>query len=122
MRLQIQRMLRCTLLSALIFASVGQTRAENYCAELDLTCWPAYCYRCCPDNYCAKPSPGVSCLCWKGCCTPYCAKPMPSVPCVGGGGCYCYRPKPMPPVQSSCDPSYTCGPPCAPALDSVKQP
>jgi hypothetical protein len=99
-----------------------RSQAEDYCAELDLACWPKWCFKSCPDNYCVKPSPCVPCLCWKGCCGPYCPKPIPCMPCVGGGSCYCYGAKPLPPIQCMCDPSYKCGPACAPAVDGIKQP
>jgi hypothetical protein len=105
-----------------ISSSAQLARGEGYCEALELCCWPSWCYGCCQDNYCAKPSPSMPCLGWNCCCDPYCAKPMPCVPCVGGGSCYCYRPKPLPPVRLDCDPTYKCGPCCAPALDAAKQP
>ena len=42
-------------------APAGKSRAECYCRELDLFCWPSWCYTCCPDIYCPKPMPPVPC-------------------------------------------------------------
>src|SRR5262245_13599890 len=114
---------RKILLGAAAIAGISLTanvcRAECWCSQLDLFCWPTFCYKCCPDNYCCKAAPCVPCLCWKGCCDSYCAKPDPCVPCVGGGSCYCYPPKPLPPIQCGYDQTYKCGPACAPAYDAA---
>jgi hypothetical protein len=68
----------------LAVAFARPSRAECYCRELDLFCWPSWCYTCCPDTYCPKPMPCVPCRLGGTCadCCPWArqSSPPPSVP------------------------------------------
>ncbi|MBN2578939.1 MAG: hypothetical protein JXB10_08105 [Pirellulales bacterium] len=75
---------------------------------------------CCPDAYCRKPMPCVTCIKIPCSCNCYCPKPAPCVSCCKiPSSCNCYCPKPMPrfcwPVLGQ---FYRC-PPCGcPLKDS----
>jgi hypothetical protein len=81
-------------------AATQQVRAENYCRELDLFCWPRWCFTCCPDVYCPKPMPCVPCNlggtcrdCFPGASSPSTQPPVPEPP-KGG-------PPPVPPAPTA---------------------
>jgi hypothetical protein len=81
----------CLLFAAA--ANAGESFAfYPYCHK------PAWCFsRCgCPDDYCKKPLPCVSCD-WRGTCDDYCKKPLPCVSCDWCGTCddYCRKPAPI---------------------------
>jgi hypothetical protein len=66
-------------------------------------CW-------CPDDYCRKQLPNVSCV-PRGCVDDYCPKSLPTVPCPPKGCVDDYCPKHCPLILGkTCEPWYTCGP------------
>jgi hypothetical protein len=88
------------------------------CSLTATECRPRHLLSGCPDDYCRKPCPRISCL---SCGLPddYCRKPCPRIPCLSCGlpDDYCRKPCPNPcrPLRSE---HYTCGSPvpCRPVL------
>lgn len=93
------RMLLATLLLLSCIRPVGAGPLLDwlhpYGPHGNISCCPKL--PCCPDNYCAKPYPCISCLPRCGGPDDYCAKPYPCIPCLprcGGPDDYCAKPYP----------------------------
>ncbi len=109
-------MLRDVLLTLVLAGALHAAHVEA--ASPACACWkgPAWLGMkcgCCPDDYCAKPLPGLPCPPAQCCPDNYCAKPLPAIPCDNcEKSCACYDIKPLPPVPRCCEPWYKCIPFC----------